>query len=255
MKIIEYNNYDDIVVEFQDEHNAKVHTTYGHFLKGGVKNPYHPTSYGVGIIGNKYPVSADCKPTKEYTIWQGILRRCYEEDFKIKNPTYKDVTCCKEWLLYENFYEWLHSQENFDKWLNSGKWEWAVDKDILIKGNKVYSSETCCLVPHYVNQLFKKRYAEDDDLSVYINLQVSLSKIGDEFQIRYQNPFTNQTEYFHSYEEVEQMHKTYKMQAFQEYKANKESVIKQVANEEYFKGNITNECYKAMMNYKVEITD
>lgn len=255
MKIIEYNNYDDITVEFQDKYMAKVHTAYGHFSRGNVKNPYYPTLYGVGRIGNKYPVSIDCKPTKEYTVWQGILRRCCDVGFKDKNPTYKNVTCCNEWFLFENFYKWLHEQENFEKWSSGDKWGWAVDKDILIKGNKIYSPETCCLVPQNVNQLFKKKYVECDDLSISISFQISLSKIGNEFQIKYHNPFTNKIEHFSSYKEIEQLHQVFKEQAFHTYKSHKENSIKQIAQEEYDKGNITKQCYEAMMNYEVEITD
>ena len=43
--------------------------------------------------------------------------------------------------------------------------------------------------------------------------------------------------------------------AFLAYKKAKESYIKQVAKEEYDKGNITKTCYEAMINYEVEITD
>jgi uncharacterized membrane protein len=32
-------------------------------------------------------------------------------------------------------------------------------------------------------------------------------------------------------------------------------MIKQIAKEEYNKGNITKQCYEAMINYEVEITD
>ena len=39
------------------------------------------------------------------------------------------------------------------------------------------------------------------------------------------------------------------------YKPYKEDFIKQIAQEEYSKGNITKRCYEAMMNYIVEITD
>ena len=39
------------------------------------------------------------------------------------------------------------------------------------------------------------------------------------------------------------------------YKPFKEDIIKRVAQIEYDNGNITEECYKAMMNYEVEITD
>ena len=39
------------------------------------------------------------------------------------------------------------------------------------------------------------------------------------------------------------------------YKPYKENIIKQVAQIEYDNGNITEECYQAMMNYEVEIDD
>ena len=41
MKIVEYKNTKDIIVEFQDEYKAKVHTQYGAFKKGNVKNVFH----------------------------------------------------------------------------------------------------------------------------------------------------------------------------------------------------------------------
>ena len=39
MKIIEYNGRNNIWIEFQDENKSKVHTQYGNFEKGNVKNP------------------------------------------------------------------------------------------------------------------------------------------------------------------------------------------------------------------------
>ena len=62
-----------------------------------------------------------------------------------------------------------------------------------------------------------------------------------------QNPFTGKTEPLGTYETIEN--------AFFAYKFQKESYIKQVAEIEYTKGNITKRCYDAMMNYQVEITD
>lgn len=43
--------------------------------------------------------------------------------------------------------------------------------------------------------------------------------------------------------------------AFYAYKAYKEQLIKNVANIEFSKHTITEQCYIAMLNYKVEITD
>lgn len=40
MKIIEYINSKNIIVEFQDEYKGRVHTNYPAFLKGSVRNPF-----------------------------------------------------------------------------------------------------------------------------------------------------------------------------------------------------------------------
>lgn len=239
MKIIAYYDADNVLIEFQDEYKAQVYSSYRHFKNGNVKNPYHPSARNVGIVGNKYPCSINRKVTKEYEAWQNIIIRCYNEKYKEKNLTYKEVICCSEWLLYENFYDWLHSQENFEKWLSGDRW--AVDKDILIKGNKIYSSESCCLVPMHINSLFTKQDCKRGELPI------GVSKHGNKFRARFNNMLLGKLEIIGDYNTPEE--------AFQAYKHRKESYIKQVAQEEYAKGNITKKCYDAMMNYEVEITD
>ena len=246
MKVVEYNNCHDIIVEFQDEHNAKVHTQYNNFKIGQVKNPYYPSIFDVGVIGNKYPINVKNTNNKfiklkEYNTWIGILERCYSEKYRNTHPTYDNVIVCKEWLNYENFYEWLHSQENFDKWLNNNNWN--IDKDILIKGNKIYSSETCCLVPQNVNTLFTKC-----DKRRSSSLPIGVYKHNEKFRARCQNPFENKNKHIGLYETSEKAF-------YLGYKPYKENIIKQVAEEEYGKGNIIKKCYDAMMNYEVEITD
>lgn len=241
MMIVVYNDQTDIIVEFQDEHKARVHTNYGNFQRGIVKNPYLPTVFSVGITGNKYPVSVNCVHTKEYTTWKSMLERCYDHKTKKRQPYYKDVKCCEEWLYYENFYEWLHSQPNFEKWY-SGK-RWAVDKDILNKGNKVYSPENCCLIPQNVNCLFLKREAQRGKYPIGVRYRDD-----DGFIASCHNPFTNKNEKIGSYSTPEKAF-------YLGYKPYKEDIIKQVAQLEYDAGNITEQCYKAMMNYIVEITD
>ena len=39
MRIIKYNNYDDIFVEFLDDYRAIVHSGYEHFKRKTIKNP------------------------------------------------------------------------------------------------------------------------------------------------------------------------------------------------------------------------
>ena len=76
MKIVEYNGYSDIVVEFQDQYKHKTHTSFGVFKRGQLKNPYYPEVFGKGIIGEKYN---NKNQLKEYNIWCNMLRRCYDE--------------------------------------------------------------------------------------------------------------------------------------------------------------------------------
>lgn len=239
MKIIKYNNANNIVVEFQDKYKAKVFSAYKEFSKGNIKNPYHPSVCGVGMIGIKYPAKVNGCNTREYNTWQNMIHRCYDKKIENRQPTYKDINCCDEWLLFENFYEWLHEQDNFDKWLSGERW--AIDKDILFKRNKIYSPDTCCLIPQNVNCLFTKRE------NYRGNLPIGVTEKDGGYQVRCMNPFTNKFEYLGFYTTPEK--------AFLVYKIYKEKIIKQVAEFEYSKGNITEQCYQAMMNYEVEITD
>lgn len=243
MIIIKYNNYNDIIVQFQDKYRAEVHTTYKHFSKGEVKNPYTPSVYGVGMIGSKYATSINKKHTREYLCWRCILERCYSDLYKNKYPTYQNAVCCEEWLLYENFYEWLHIQPNFNEWLNGERW--AIDKDILIKGNKIYSPDTCCLVPQNVNCLFVKCNAVRRDLPIGVSYHKATQKYRAEIS-KYNNG-KNISEHIGLYDTPEQ--------AFYAYKQVKESYIEQIAQEEYIKRNITKQCYESMTNYKIEIDD
>lgn len=238
MKIVNYNNAHDIIVEFQDEYKARIKTEYGNYKKGNVKNPYYPSVYGVGIIGDKYQI-CNLNHTKEYKIWCSILQRCFDEKAKEKWFVYNDVICCEEWLIFENFYNWLHEQDNFKQWLDGERWD--IDKDILIKGNKIYSPETCLLIPHNVNSLFTK---SDRARGEY---PIGVVKHGRKYQASCQNTLNGKREYLGTYDSPQS--------AFKAYKKYKENLIKQIAKQEYDKRNITNKCYEAMLNYQVEITD
>ena len=244
MECIEYRTADDITVRFNDEYGYTTLATWRHFKEGNIRNPYFPSVFGVGMIGTKYPVSINRKDTAECKAWRSMLKRCYNNKTKEDAPTYQEVTCCDEWLLFENFYEWLHSQENFEQWLNGE--HWALDKDILVKGNKLYSPDTCCLVPPHVNSLFKshKVSAKNEPIGVqqYKNSQKYVARV----IYGRDNHRAKRTTYYYS---------TPEDAFYLGYKPAKEHYIRQIAIEEYQQGNITQRCYDAMMNYEVEITD
>ena len=101
----------------------------------------------------------------DYAMWYGMLVRCYSKKWKDKIPSIRESTCCEEWLLRSNFQIWYNSQEVYRD--NSGK-VLGLDKDMLIHGNKVYSPETCCLVPDYINTLMNFRPSPDSSLPMWV---------------------------------------------------------------------------------------
>lgn len=245
MKIIEYEGVRNIKVKFFDDYGAVVDARYDHFKEGSVNNPYFPTLCGKGMIGIKYPVWENGKHTPQYKIWHNMIVRCFYESYKKQEPTYADVTCCDEWLIFENFVDWLKCQDNYDKWLNG--YRFALDKDIIIKGNKIYDPKYCCIVPQRVNSLFTSKPNKDIN---HLPKGVHKHKNG-KFMATcndIDSAVNGRIVYLGLYETPEDAF-------YKAYKPYKEELIKRVAQEEYDKGNIIKRCYEAMINYEVEITD
>ena len=150
MKIVEYNNRDDIIVEFQDEHKYRVHTRYQDFKKGNCKNPFHPSVFGHGYLGidksgnvpkTKEFINGKWRNTWKYHKWKEMLRRCFDNKYKEKYPTYIDATCCDKWLCFAYFLEDLEILKEEYNWDKDEKLN--LDKDILNKGNKEYNLKNC----------------------------------------------------------------------------------------------------------------
>ena len=234
MRIIRYGGTLDIDVEFIKDGTIVEHRTYNDFKKGEIKNPFFPSFYGVGFIGKGRFKTKDenGKHTKCYKVWEGMLRRCYSSKCQEKHPTYKGCTVDKQWWNFQVFAEWYYS--HFYEIENE---KMALDKAILCKGNKIYSSNTCVFVPSSINVLFTKR---DKCRGKY---PIGVSKVKDKFEAWLSKGNKRmRLGYFNTPEE-----------AFQAYKIAKEQYIKEVANE--YKDKIPQKLYDAMMNYEVEIDD
>lgn len=150
MKIIKDINYDDIYVQFLDAYGAIVHTQYDSFKKGTVTNPYYPSVYGVGYLGQgKYDAIVNRKMTKSYSYWKAMIGRCYCEATKNHTSAYIDITVCKEWHNYQNFAKWFE-----DNYYEVETEQMCLDKDIIGKHKHIYSPETCIFVPKKINGVF-----------------------------------------------------------------------------------------------------
>ena len=98
---------------------------------------------------------------KFYTTWKDMLTRAYSPKYHARRPTYIGTTICKEWHTFSVFRAWMEQQD----W--QGK---ALDKDIIIRGNKHYSPETCCFVSSKVNLLLNYNAASRGDLPLGVYL-------------------------------------------------------------------------------------
>ena len=158
MKIIKYNLRSDIRIKFLDKHGFEMDTTYDNFKKGQIKNPYDPIVFGIGYVGEgKYLTQINHVTTKEYQVWNNLLARCYSDKQRKLHPAYEGCTVCDEWLNFQVFSEWCN--ENYYAIDNERV---HIDKDILFKGNTLYSPETCLFVPQRINMIFMKKSKNTD---------------------------------------------------------------------------------------------
>ena len=240
MKIVEYKNANDIIIEFQDEYKTETHTDYKSFKKGEVKNPYHKSVFGVGYIGiGKYKSKRNGKLTKEYKYWQKMLQRCYDPYYLDRHLTYRDCMVCEEWLNFQNFAKWYET--NYYEILNE---KICLDKDILVKSNKIYSPETCIFVPNRINTLFIKSDAIRGEYPIGVSWHKKNNKFIAQCQIlnKENNKKRINLGYYDSIEK-----------AFLVYKNFKEKYIKEVADK--YKELIPQRLYEAMYKYEIEIND
>lgn len=140
--VLKRYSHDKVLIKFTDDFGFETITRECHVRDGNIKNPYHPRVYGVGYTGVGIYSSKTHKII--YKIWIRMLERCYSKTWQVKKPTYKGCYVCKEWHCFQNFAKWFVAQEDCGK-------GYELDKDLLVKDNKLYSPETCILLPRRVN--------------------------------------------------------------------------------------------------------
>ena len=168
-----------------------------------------------------------------YKKWSHMMTRCYSENYQNKMPTYKGCAVSEDWKDFDKFYE------DFVNIPNSDMLDYELDKDILIKGNRVYSKNTCCMIPRKINALMFKP-SKDTSLPTGItkcpyNREIYIATI-------YLNGKNKSLIRTKNLEE-----------AFQAYKKAKEAHIKDVANE--WKDKIDEKVYKALLVWEIEEND
>lgn len=88
-----------------------------------------------------------------YKKWYGLKARTTEMYIQSR-PTYNDVVVCEEWYLYSNFVNWIKTLPFDMKYLG----ELHLDKDLKNTLGKIYSPDTCSLIPYYINDAIRISY-------------------------------------------------------------------------------------------------
>ena len=185
---------------------------------------------GIGINDGKYPAWVNGKQPKVYSLWSNLLKRCYSPDVQGKQPTYLGCSVSENFKSYSYFHDWCQNQMGF------GQEGFQLDKDLLLKGNKVYSEDTCLFLPSQLNSLLLSCRACRGSLPLGVCASRGrfIAKCS-----------TNSSRFLGCFDTPEE--------AFNAYKEAKEVYIKLQA--EKWRDQIDSRAYEALMCYEVSITD
>lgn len=153
-------------------------------------------------------------------IWQSMHDRCYKTELHTRRPTYAGCVVCEDWHTFSKFITW------FDANYIPGN---SLDKDILVRGNKVYSPETCAFVPNYINNLINLRdyklpvYRHGNQYRYHLGMESGIVKV----------PFATRE------------------QAIIAYCVAKESRVRHVALEAFLANHIRSDVYLALAKWTV----
>lgn len=248
VELIEYKKWDEIYsMMVAHQCNGDINK----FLKKGawkefkdetIKSPFDRSIYNRAFIGvGKYNIN-DHRMYYNYFI--RMMGRGYDPDVKAQNNgCYEDVTVNERWYNFQTFCEWC--DENYYQ-INGESMQ--IDKDILIKWNKVYRPEACMFVTPHINSLFTRG-----------NSRRGLYPIGTHRDTDQPHLFVASISIGGSRRQTLGRRSTPE-EAFYLYKEAKEKEIKRVADDYWFnKGGQFipqfKKVYDAMYAYRVEIDD
>lgn len=142
VKHIYHNSCDFIFLNTGSYQNSSMHN----IKRGSVKDQTVPTLLGVGVVGSGSRGKGDIGAIT-YKLWRDMIRRCYDTNFHKNNQTYEKCSVSDNFKNYEYFHDWCLRQVGFNV---KG---FALDKDILKRGNKLYCENNCVFIPQQLNNL------------------------------------------------------------------------------------------------------
>lgn len=157
IEVIEKLDDGNRIIIFLDDYGYEKEVNYVNIKCGKIKNPYHKSVYGIGYLGGN-EIDGVAKE-----IWKSMMQRAYNPKFHEKQPTYKEVEVDERWHNCQVFVEDIEKMPGYSMFDENGR-VYQLDKDILVKGNKVYSKDTCVFVPCAINSFMINNRSDKGDL-------------------------------------------------------------------------------------------
>lgn len=179
-----------------------------------------------GIAINDIGKPKDKIGKKALFVWYNMVKRCYDKNH-VNYKYYKDCCVCKDWLVFSKFLEWF--RENYIE-------GYHLDKDILSKNNKIYSTETCCFIPQALNKLlvFHTNKKKNKKLPIGVGYDKQVNKYIGFGVYKERKLFLNIKD------------------AYNYYKQNKEYRIKELAKYYFENNKISKRVFEVLTNYKLK---
>ena len=136
------------IIEFVDTgYSYKVR--YCEAIKGCVKDPFRPSIFNVGYIGNAHKKGNE----KLYNTWLQIISRCYNsKDVVFDLYGGRGIYVDDRWHNFEYFLEDVCMLPGYNEMINNPNEKYELDKDYLSnKNKKCYSKTTCIWIPKDTN--------------------------------------------------------------------------------------------------------
>lgn len=187
--------------------------------------------YGFGITD--IPSGKNGNHSREYMLWKGMIRRCYASNRSVFSDNYLECTVSDDFKLFSKFSSWYNNQEG------SSIDGWCVDKDLLVKGNKIYSPETCVFLPREINTAITTSNNKRGDMPIGVFFNKKLGKYSATVSSM------GKSNYLGLFNTPEQ--------AFFAYKSKKEELMAGLAKK--YIDQLSERAYNALIGFNVDIND
>ena len=152
--------------------------------RGKVKDPYLPTIYGVGYIGEYTNIRSNLTL---YKTWHSMMSRCYNQNDKDYNAYGNiGVRVCDRWHCFENYFDDVQKLPNYELKVKYPS-KYQLDKDYLQlhipKEQRIYSPDTCIWMSVYDNVTIR---VIDDHKSQYYGVE-QCGKNNDKYRVTYRD--------------------------------------------------------------------